>query len=57
MEVLISELKQNVVKLNGKYNLDDEFLDNLYSVYPFNRFEYIISHLIAEKILSLEQYL
>lgn len=57
MEVLISELKQNVVKLNGKYNLDDEFLDNLYSVYPFNRFEYIISHLIAEKILSLEKYL
>lgn len=57
MEVLISELKQNVVKLNGKYNLDDESLDNLYSVYPFNRFEYIISHLIAEKILSLEQYL
>ena len=57
MEALISELKQNVVKLNGKYNLDDEFLDNLYSVYPFNRFEYIISHLIAEKILSLEQYL
>lgn len=57
MEVLISELRQNVVKLNGKYNLDDEFLDNLYSVYPFNRFEYIISHLIAEKILSLEQYL
>lgn len=57
MEVLISELRQNVVKLNEKYNLDDEFLDNLYSVYPFNRFEYIISHLIAEKILSLEQYL
>ncbi|MDR0620238.1 MAG: hypothetical protein LBG17_10135 [Bacteroidales bacterium] len=36
MEILIKELKQNIVKLNGKYNLSDEFLDNLYSVYPFN---------------------
>lgn len=57
MEVLISELRRDIVKLNGKYNLDDDFLDNLYSVYPFNKFEYIISHLIAERVLNLEQYL
>lgn len=57
MEVLISELRRDIVKLNGKYNLNDDFLDNLYSVYPFNKFEYIISHLIAERVLNLEQYL
>lgn len=38
-------------------NLDEEFLNNLYSVYPFNKFEYIISHLIAKNIITLEQYL
>ncbi|MDR3306717.1 MAG: hypothetical protein LBS61_03495 [Endomicrobium sp.] len=57
MEILIKELKQDITKLNGKYGLSTEVLDNLYSVYPFNKFEYIISHLIAEKVLSLEQYL
>jgi len=57
MEILIKELKRDIAKLNGKYDLSDEFLDNLYSVYPFNKFEYIISHLIAEKVLSLDQYL
>lgn len=57
MEMLIKELKNDIAKLNGKYDLSDEFLDNLYSVYPFNKFEYIISHLIAEKVLTLDQYL
>ena len=38
-------------------NLDEEFLNNLYSVYPFNKFKYIISHLIAKNIITLEQYL
>lgn len=57
MEILIKELKQDIEKLNGKYDLSDEFLDNLYSVYPFNKFEYVISHLIAEGVLTLDQYL
>jgi len=57
MEILIRELKDNIVKLNSKYDLSDELLDNLYSVYPFNKFEYIVSHLIAEKILTIDQYL
>jgi hypothetical protein len=57
MEILIKELKHDITKLNGKYDLSDNFLDNLYSVYPFNKFEYIISHLIAEKVLTLDQYL
>ena len=26
-------------------NWNEEFSDNLYSIYPFNKFEYIVSHL------------
>lgn len=45
-------------KTNGrKYNLSDEFLDSLYSVYPFNEFEYIINHLIGTDTIMLQQYL
>jgi len=48
MEKLIKELKTQIAIMNkvsgDKYNLSDEVLDNLYSVYPFNKFEYIISH-------------
>lgn len=61
MELLIKELKKDIQKLectcSNKYNLDDESLDKLFSVYPFNKFEYVISHLIAEKIISLDDYL
>lgn len=32
-------------------------LDSLVSVYPFNEYEYIISHLLAKDVLSLDQYL
>ena len=46
MEKLIKELKTQIAvmhKMNGnKYNLSDVVLNNLYSVYPFNKFEYII---------------
>ena len=57
METLIKTLKKNIAKLNNKHDLSDDFLDKLYSVFPFNKFEYVISHLIAEKIITLEQYL
>ena len=61
MEKLIKELKNQIVimnKANGsKYNLSDEILDSLYSVYPFNKFEYIISHLIGTDTITLQQYL
>jgi len=61
MENLIKNLSESVSELdkktNGKYNLSDEFLDNLYSVFPFNRFEYVISHLIANNIITLDRYL
>ena len=61
MEKLIKELKTQIAtmnKMNGsKYNLSDEVLDCLYSVYPFNKFEYIISHLIGTDTITLQQYL
>ncbi|WP_143330647.1 hypothetical protein [Cloacibacillus sp. An23] len=61
MENLIKELRTQIAAMNkthvGKYNLSDSVLDNLYSVYPFNKFEYIISHLIGTDTISLQQYL
>lgn len=61
MELLIKELKEYIQKLENKcgnrYNLSDEYLNRLFSVYPFNKFEYVISHLIAENIISLDDYL
>lgn len=59
MEALISQLKEQIKKLpkDMASKLTDDILDKLYSVYPFNRFEYVISHLIAEKVISLQDYL
>lgn len=61
MEKLIKELKTQIAKMNktngNKYHLSDEALDNLYSVYPFNKFEYVISHLIATGTITIQQYL
>lgn len=34
-----------------------EALETLVSVYPFNEYEYIISHLLAGDVLKLDQYL
>ena len=61
MERLISELKNKICvmrkKTNNSIDLRDERLDDLYSVYPFNKFEYVISHLIATETISLQEYL
>ena len=61
METLIKELKYKITTMNkkngNKYNLNDSVLDSLYCVYPFNKFEYIISHLIATDTITLQQYL
>lgn len=61
MERLISELKNKICvmrkKTNDSIDLRDESLDDLYSVYPFNKFEYVISHLIATETISLQEYL
>lgn len=59
METLLLELKKQIKKLPKDLsdNLSDEVLDKLYSVYPFNRFEYVLSHLIAEGIVTLDNYM
>ena len=56
MERLEKELNRLVAKLPN----EDEFRNMLYdlaSVYPFNEYEYIISHLLAGNILKLDDYI
>ncbi len=60
MEKLLQFLDGKVRELSDshpQYDLTESFLENLYSVYPFNRFEYVISHLIGTNSISLQQYL
>lgn len=61
MERLINELKCKIKNMksntNNSIDLSNEQLDDLYSVYPFNKFEYVISHLIATKTIDLQEYL
>ena len=52
LEKIIASKATNLPDLN----LDREHLMSLYSVYPFNRFEYAISHLLARGIMSEEEY-
>lgn len=59
MEKLLKYLKENMDVLNSKFpqlNFTEEYLDKLYSVYPFNKFEYQISYLIGKGVISLDQY-
>lgn len=61
MEQLIDDLNNKISEMNKKcgYVLIEDInnLDKLFSVYPFNKFEYVISHLIANGIITLQQYL
>lgn len=61
MEKLIDELKEKIYVLNARdgyqNDLDEVFLDELYSVYPFNKFEYVISRLISSNVIDFGQYL
>jgi len=57
MEILFHKLKELNSASGNKLDLSDDFLNRLPFVYPFNKFEYIISQLIAEKILTIEQHL
>ena len=50
MEKLIEELRRLIDSPMGD-------LDNLQSVYPFNKFEYTICHLLGTGKISLNQYL
>ena len=60
MQHLIKELQSKIATMkqhNTNIDLSDERLDDLYSVFPFNKFEFIIAHLIATKTLNLSEYL
>ena len=59
METLIEKLEayKKSLPAEGKAQLSDSVLDKLYAVYPFNKFEYTISHLIAKNVISLDEYL
>lgn len=57
MEELNKILNDYKNKLSNSHSLKDGELEHLHSVYPFNRFEYIISHLLADDLLSLEEYI
>ena len=56
----MEQLQQELDQLLGALRDAEEIrarLDTLVSVYPFNEYEYIISHLLARDALPLEQYL
>ena len=57
METLIKELEAYKKSLSAaeRIQLSDSVLDKLYAVYPFNKFEYTISHLIAKGVISRDE--
>ena len=61
MEKLINELQEHINELNNKFghqkDLDEDVLNKLYSVYPFNKFEYVISRLISSGMIDFQDYL
>lgn len=55
MEKLKAELNKLIEKLEHSEDFRTS-LENLVSVYPFNEYEYIISHLLAANKLTLDEY-
>jgi len=56
MEPLQQELDGLLARLPDADQIRS-WLETLVSVYPFNEYEFIISHLLAKEVLSLDQYL
>lgn len=56
MEHLEEELEALLAKLPNATEMRTR-LDSLVSVYPFNEYEYLISHLLARDVLTLDEYL
>lgn len=55
----MEKLKQELDRLIATLPDETDFrrkLENLYCVYPFNEFEYIISTLLGKELLSLDDY-
>lgn len=60
MQILIDKLTRKIKTIKSLFDSENTnltSLDDLYSVYPFNKFEFVISHLIAKGVLSLDEYL
>ena len=61
MEKLTNALQDKILEMKcatkGAIDFSTTALDDLYSVYPFNKFEFIISHLIASGVINLNEYL
>ena len=55
MEQLTRELDDLLKKLKNEVEVRGQ-LQNLVSIYPFNKYEYIISNLLSSGVLSLEDY-
>ena len=55
MEELKNELQQLLERLDNPTEFRDT-LDGLVSIYPFNEFEYIISHLLSAGKLTIDEY-
>jgi hypothetical protein len=56
MEKLTEELDALVKKLKNSKEFHEE-LEQLVSVYPFSRYEYVISSLLSQKVLTFDQYM
>ncbi len=55
MEQLKSQLDSLIAKLPDAASVYSRIAE-IYSVYPFNEFEYIISTLLGRGVLSLDEY-
>lgn len=56
MDKLSMELFDLVSKSKYKDKFQIDSIKNMYSVYPFNEFEYIFAHLISEGIIGINEY-
>jgi len=56
MDKLTDELDLSIEKLSDSVSFKED-LENLKSVYPFSRYEYIISKLLIKQVLTYEQYI
>jgi hypothetical protein len=56
LEILEHELNLLVEKFDNSKDFK-QTLNSIHSIYPFNKYEYIISSLLSRNILSFEEYL
>lgn len=56
MEKLTAQLDKLIEKLENSKNFREE-LEQLVSIYPFSRYEYIISTLLSKDKLTFDEYL